>query len=296
MARRRKQSAFEDLIDLAAMLPWWISLPLALITYLWLHSVAASPMAAPVNPADMGSYMSGTMFRGAAGIAQYLVPGALVLGAFISVFGRMRRKQLFTSVATAENTLESISWREFERLTGEAFRRQGFSVKETGQDGPDGGIDLVLYKGEDKYLVQCKQWRRKLVQVGVVRELYGVMAAEGAVGGFVVISGRFTEDAKAFARGKNLKLIEGAELNDMIRQSRANTARAKPNGTAFKPTAAPSPAEAPPQRRSAPQHACPTCQSPMVERLAKRGSNAGNAFWGCSQYPSCKTTRNVTPA
>jgi restriction system protein len=300
MARRRKQSPFEDLIGLAAMLPWWVSLPLALVVFLWLHSVALAPVTAPVNPADMGSHMSGMMFRGFAGIAQYLLPGALVFGAVISVLGRMRRKKLFTSVATAESTLESISWREFERLTGEAFRRQGFSVKETGQDGPDGGIDLVLYKGDDKYLVQCKQWRRKLVQVGVVRELFGVIAAEGAVGGFVVISGRFTEDAKAFARGKNLRLIEGAELNDMIRRSQADTARAgsttTPNGAAFQSAAASSAADAPTRRCSATQHACPTCQSPMVERLAKRGSNAGNSFWGCSQYPKCRTTRNEMPA
>ncbi len=39
------------------------------------------------------------------------------------------------------------------------------------------------------------------VGVDVVRELYGVMAAKGATGGFVVTSGRFTEDAKAFAQG-----------------------------------------------------------------------------------------------
>ncbi len=44
MARRRKQSPFEDLIDFAALLPWWITLPLALIAYLWLHSIATSPI------------------------------------------------------------------------------------------------------------------------------------------------------------------------------------------------------------------------------------------------------------
>ena len=30
----------------------------------------------------------------------------------------------------------------------------------------------------------------------------------------------------------------------------------------------------------------------MVVRTAKRGANAGNLFWGCLTYPSCKGTRH----
>ncbi|MCQ4314909.1 restriction endonuclease [Stutzerimonas zhaodongensis] len=297
MARRRKQSPFEDLIDLAALLPWWLTLPLALIAYLWLHSIAISPIPTVANPADFGSHMSGMMLRGLAVPAQYLLPAALVIGAIASVVARMRRKKLFNSIASTENTLESISWREFELLVGEAFRRKGFTVEETGQGGADGGIDLVLLKDGEKYLVQCKQWRRQLVQVNVVRELFGVMAAEGAKGGFVVISGRFTEDAKAFARGKNLQLIEGVELSDMIRQSRATAARQKSQPTTskapYQPTSVSSDTLVQPHRATRPS--CPTCQAPMVQRVAKRGGNAGNTFWGCSQYPKCKTTQNEIP-
>ncbi len=36
---------------------------------------------------------------------------------------------------------------------------------------------------------------------------------------------------------------------------------------------------------------CPLCSSQMVIRDAKRGTNAGKAFWGCSQFPRCKGTR-----
>ncbi|MFG3451337.1 restriction endonuclease [Stutzerimonas stutzeri] len=297
MARRRKQSPFEDLIDLAALLPWWITLPLALIAYLWLHSIAISPIPTLANPAEFNSQLPGMMLRGLAAPAQYLLPAALVIGAIASIFGRMRRKKLFNSVARNENTLESISWREFELLVGEAFRRKGFTVQETGQGGADGGIDLVLLKDGEKYLVQCKQWRRQLVQVNVIRELFGVMAAEGAKGGFVVISGRFTEDARAFAQGKNLQLIEGAELDDMIRQSRATAARPNSQSTNNKAPYQPKSLSPDPvvQTPHPTQPACPTCQAPMVQRMAKRGSNVGNSFWGCSQFPKCKTTRNEMP-
>jgi len=37
--------------------------------------------------------------------------------------------------------------------------------------------------------------------------------------------------------------------------------------------------------------ACPQCGSKMVLREARRGARAGQAFWGCSQYPGCRGTR-----
>jgi DNA-binding helix-hairpin-helix protein with protein kinase domain len=38
---------------------------------------------------------------------------------------------------------------------------------------------------------------------------------------------------------------------------------------------------------------CPRCRSSMVKRVAKRGRNAGQYFWGCSRYPSCKGVANL---
>lgn len=33
---------------------------------------------------------------------------------------------------------------------------------------------------------------------------------------------------------------------------------------------------------------CPKCGSQMALRTAKRGSNKGSQFWGCSEYPKCR--------
>lgn len=38
---------------------------------------------------------------------------------------------------------------------------------------------------------------------------------------------------------------------------------------------------------------CPRCSSRMIKRLARKGRNAGNHFWGCSRYPACRGTRNI---
>lgn len=35
---------------------------------------------------------------------------------------------------------------------------------------------------------------------------------------------------------------------------------------------------------------CPKCGAEMVLRTARRGANAGNQFWGCTNYPKCRAT------
>lgn len=37
---------------------------------------------------------------------------------------------------------------------------------------------------------------------------------------------------------------------------------------------------------------CPKCGKPMRKMVARKGRNAGGAFWSCTGYPDCKGTRN----
>jgi hypothetical protein len=46
----------------------------------------------------------------------------------------------------------------------------------------------------------------------------------------------------------------------------------------------------PPQNRHPP---CPNCGAEMWVRVARRGSNRGMKFLGCSSYPYCKGTRSI---
>jgi len=70
--------------------------------------------------------------------------------------------------ANPKVAITSMSWRDFERLVGEAFRRQGFTVTGFGGSGPDGGVDLGLARNGQRFLVQCKHWRKRQVGVTVV--------------------------------------------------------------------------------------------------------------------------------
>ncbi|MFZ5579459.1 MAG: restriction endonuclease [Pseudomonadota bacterium] len=277
MARRRS-SLLEGLVGLTAMFPWWVGVVLAIVVYVWLHSHAVAELPKPNGMHDVGAAVTAPLVKMLATIGQYLLPVVFLLGAATSYFQRKKRKELLSSVAisSAASSLENMSWREFEILVGEAFRQRGYEVIETGGGGADGGVDLVLKRGAERYFVQCKHWKVFKVGVAVVRELYGVMAAKGAAGGFVVTSGKFTEEAQRFAEGRSIALIAGNELHRMIRDA----GPIKPANTLIAPACPP---------------ACPKCSSPMVKRQASRGTHAGQSFWGCPAYPKCRGTRDVEP-
>jgi restriction system protein len=291
MARRKKTSPVEDLMDLVAMLPWWAGVGLALVSYLLLHGYASQPVGTATQPGQVGAMVSQMLWRTFASVGQYALPIICLAGAVMSAWRRKERKNLVTNVtqSQASDALDGMSWREFEVLVGEGFRLQGYQVVETGGGGADGGVDLVLSRpgknGAEKFLVQCKQWRAFKVGVDVVRELYGVMAAKGAAGGFVVTSGKFTDDAIAFASGRNVTLVDGPKLHGLIRQARATTSG--PSVQAVQVQEMQSLAGSDPERN------CPSCSKPMVRRIAKRGANAGGEFWGCTGYPVCRGTRSI---
>lgn len=281
MARNKKQSTFENLIAIAASFPWWVGILLALVTYLFLHHYAVAVVAPSLLPGQMGANVVHQVGKSLAMFGQYLVPLAFLIGAGISAYRRHKRTALITGVkkASSVDALNAMSWQEFEMLVGEAFRCKGYSVVETGGSA-DGGVDLVLKKDGEKFLVQCKQWKAFKVGVTTIRELYGVMAAGGAAGGFVVTSGVFTQEAKAFAEGRNIGLVDDAKLMTMIKQvqqqSRSGPVRTQPSVQSstvatFNPC-------------------CPKCGSAMVKRIAKQD---GNAFWGCSTFPECRGTVSI---
>jgi len=216
--RKRRKTLFEDLMETTAALPWWVGFALAVATYLLLHPIATGPAAVSVQGHGLTAAIPGQFFKILATIGQYLLPAAFGLGSVASLLGRAKRRRLHAHVAddASGQSLSDMSWQDFELLVGEAYRRQGYQVREWGGAAPDGGVDLELLKDGARYLVQCKHWKDRKVGVSIVRELYGVLVADGAAGAFVVISGVFTNEAKAFARGKNIELVDGTSLTRLV--------------------------------------------------------------------------------
>lgn len=300
MARRRRSSTADDLIELVALLPWWAGAALAVSSYFALHALAAVPLPSAKSTQELGSMVTGSLWRTFASFGQYLLPFLFGLGALASAMRRQRRRQLLQRTTQANDVaaeLHAMSWHQFEMLVGEGFRQQGFKVVETGGCGADGGVDLVMDRRGEQFLVQCKHWRATKVGVTTVRELFGVMAARGATGAYVVTAGEFTKDANAFAAGRNIELVSGRTLMTLLRAGQLADDLVLSKSTVSQG----GPASSETWERSALKpighhhdaQGCPSCGSTMVRRVARRGTSVGQAFWGCSTYPACKGTRAI---
>lgn len=107
--------------------------------------------------------------------------------------------------------LLDLSSRQFEHLVERLYESMGY---ETWLTPPtrDGGRDVVAKIDESArqefLLIECKRYA-DAVDVGIVRELYGVVNSEKANRGVLITSGRFTPDAQKFADSNFIQLIDG---------------------------------------------------------------------------------------
>ena len=258
-------------MDVIASLPWPVGVVLGLVAYWCIRYGIGLYFSSVGGPAlnGLGQHASGGAFAWLA----WMALGLCWIAAAASAVGGRHRKRLLETQSGLDS-LRGISWREFEMLVGESFRRRGYSVEENGGGGKDGGIDLVVRQHGRLELVQCKHWKNTRVDVAKVREMWGLKAHHHADAVHIVCIGDFTPDAARFAAGKPIHLVSGQVLLEQIR-----AVQSKP---ALKPTAAqlePSPASS--------GRACPACGSGMVLRTNRQN---GQTFWGCSQYPRCKVT------
>lgn len=263
MARRN-----ETILEVLAVLPWWVSVIVAGVVYYTLQYHLPSM--------ETNSLLIKSLGKAGPTLAPW-VALFFLLPAPVSLFNSIRKKRLLDKQKDIES-IRSLSWKQFEELVGEAYRRQRYTVSENEGAGPDGGVDLWLKKDGNRYLVQCKQWKTQKVGVKVVREMYGLVSAHHAAGAIIITSGMFTQEARSFANGKSLDLVEGQQLVALI-----DTVKRK-NLPGREPEISLSPV-------FQEEQLCPSCGAEMILRTAKKGGNAGQQFWGCSKYPGCRGIR-----
>lgn len=261
MARRNSDS--EAILFELTKVHWGYSATAAALVYVILRMLI--PAILSKNP--LFAYLATAAAQVALPMAcLFLLPGAIS-------FGRSLLTQRQFEGLTDEKSIQGLSWLDFEANVGEAFRRSGYVVEQRGGRSPDGGVDLVLHKDGVMTIAQCKHWKARPVGVTTVRELLGVVTAARATSGILATSGTFTQEARDFARDQRIALIDGAALWDLIQEvleSQPQTSKTKP-------------ASAVPN--------CPSCSKEMILRVAKKGTNPGQEFWGCRSYPTCRGTR-----
>lgn len=264
MGRRKKGG-----LDEVASWPWPAGILAGIAAFLFIrygigaYLATGGPVLAPVGQ-QIGAVM--------APLAWIVLLGCWAAAAASWASARKRRTLHDTRIDL--ESLSHISWRDFEMLVAESYRRQGYDVVESGLGGKDGGIDLILSRAGRRELVQCKQWKRRNVDASTVREMWGLANHHGADAVHIVSAGGFTADATHFARGKLIYLVTGRELLERIRMAQETLPRTD--------------RAVPPAIRETP--ACPSCSGPLVQRRNRR---TGEPFLGCARFPKCRGTAPI---
>jgi len=305
MARRKKNDSAANLL-LAA--PWQVSAILGVISFIglrWLFPLLMAgnmflPIIMPL--ARMASWVTALFFgfmaltsyaksRRASPQEQKFIlpefnraapPGSQPLTSPVKSQPKTKYKPVAEAAAVEETlprpstwtleALRSLEWKRFELVCAKYYEITGFKA-ETLRCGPDGGIDVKLFKmGQDKpaAIVQCKAWNANDVGVKEIRELLGVMTHEKIERGIFLTTGRYTKDAAVFGESSPIEMLDGdgfiaklGELAELQRQALLDFAF---EGDYRTPT-------------------CPSCGIKMTKRNSKRGE-----FFGCLSYPRCKRT------
>lgn len=172
--------------------------------------------------------------------------------------------------------IKSLEWKRFEELCSGYFNEKGFRSEIT-RLGADGGIDIYLYRDSFSLtspmsIVQCKAWNTYKVGVKPIRELFGVMHAAKVPTGVFVTSGEYTKAALKSGQDNNLKLFtESLLLKEILKLPDDNQKRLLKDITEG-------------------DYTTPSCPYQGIKMKLRKNKKDGNQFWGCPEFPKCRST------
>lgn len=161
--------------------------------------------------------------------------------------------------------LRKLKPTEFEDYIAFLFSKLGYVTEKVG-GSYDGGIDVVAEKDGIKYYIQCKKYISSKVSIGAMRDFYGALVDKATNGkAFFITTNSFTLESEKFAETKLIELIDGYKLLQYIKMANMDSEEYFKKKT----------------------EVCPKCGGNLVEKTGRYGN-----FFGCSNYPKCKFTKN----
>lgn len=134
---------------------------------------------------------------------------------------KVRKRKKSGKTHPVSVVLENMDPDQFEELVAECYDKQGYEAHHFG-GSHDRGIDILAEKtsagARERVVIQCKH-QQSNVGSPVVQQLWGVVTSDPSFtrGDFVTSSG-FTAEAKEFAEGKRLSLIDRELLAKLVRE------------------------------------------------------------------------------
>jgi restriction system protein len=167
------------------------------------------------------------------GAARYWLPEAYTFYAFfvalpfLVIAGHALWRQLRApSAGRVADTLEAVramSWGDFSGALAAGFGREGYAVNRI----EDAQADFELTRAHRVSLVGAKRWKVARTGVEPLRALHGARLEREAHECIYVVAGEITDNARAYATEKNIRLMHGAELVKLL----PRVGRGKKNST-----------------------------------------------------------------
>ena len=178
--------------------PWWTSAAIA---------AACVALTLAVFPEEWRWY---GVFLGA--------PFAVIAG--IALWRQLRAPSA-RRVATTIDAVRAMSWNEFSAALESGFRRDGYDVNRL----PGPAADFEIAKEGRRAVVAGKRWKVARTGVEALRDLEGAKDAREAHESICVTAGDLTDNARAFAAQKRIRLIRGPELARLVPEAGRKRAR-----------------------------------------------------------------------
>ncbi|NUU78025.1 restriction endonuclease [Paenibacillus xylanilyticus] len=179
--------------------------------------------------------------------------------------------------------LDKMTGAEFERLLTLYFRDQGYTVKEVGIGGKDGGVDLVIRdKRGEKTAVQAKCYAdHNKVQVMTVRELVGAKRNHDCILSLIVTTSDLTGPARKEADQFKVDYWHGGLVDSKLR----SWGKWTPSNKKIKTITT--------KKDQSSSEIVSNIKCSCGAAMVKRKNKAGAEFWGCSNFPNCRKTKAI---
>jgi restriction system protein len=197
-----------NIFEFLAQVPWWFYASISSLAYILLTFIVPifEQQGSLVNKFHVGI---GPAFAP-------IVALALLAPASFSLLSSGRRKKRLPELRKEIQAIQTLSHKQFENLVAETYDRLGYLVLEHNTFEEDQGIDLVLRKSANLYLVRCRNWQSKKIDLEIIKKMYSLMYDRQASGTIIITSGTFSRDAIHFAADKPIDLVDGKQLVELI--------------------------------------------------------------------------------
>lgn len=126
-----------------------------------------------------------------------------------------RQREERIQKAKTKEYLSNVDPRQFEFIVADVFRSLGYDAEVT-KGSNDGGKDIILRKGKETKLVEVKRYNKASIGRPYIQKLHSAIVDAEAIGGYFVTLSHFNSNARQYAKGKNIELVDGSDLIRMM--------------------------------------------------------------------------------